>query len=57
MSFTLLYEDLSSGMPGLYLSGIVQLVANSDAVLWDGRWLVIVLHASPSPMHCSLLVR
>ena len=51
MPFTFLYEDLSSGMPGLYLSGIVQLVANSDAVLWDGRWLVIAFHASPSPMH------
>ena len=34
-----LYKELSAGMPGLYLFGIVELVANADAVIRNGVWI------------------
>ena len=54
-----LYEELSARMPGLYFFGIVELVANPDAVLRNGVWmadLVAVFVAAVSPRgrltHC-----
>ena len=51
-----LYEELSSGMPGLNFLGIVELVADADAVFRNGVWiadLTAFLFAAVSPRNLA----